>query len=67
VGKYSGMTTNERLFNAGLLDAFDNAAQSGDKAEMVRLFSQVEFDAEGATRIAEAVLADPTRYGRLKL
>jgi hypothetical protein len=34
---------------------------------MIKVLSQVEFDTEGATRIAESVLAHPTRYGRLRL
>lgn len=67
MGKYTAMTTNERLADAGLLDAFDRAVRCGDRAEMIRVLSQVEFDTEGATRIAESVLAHPTRYGRLKL
>ena len=34
---YSGMTVNERLFNAGTLDAFDDAVRLGDREPAIDL------------------------------
>ena len=40
--EYEGMTWNERLAAAGLLDAWDRAARRMDRAEMVRVLKCVE-------------------------
>ncbi|HVT37842.1 MAG TPA: hypothetical protein VHE78_02240 [Gemmatimonadaceae bacterium] len=61
--RYAGMTTNERLFEAGLLDAFDRAARARDREEMTRLLKATELPSSEAARIVESVLANPTRYG----
>jgi hypothetical protein len=60
---YSGMTVNERLYAGGLLDAFDAAVESGDKAEVVRVLQRVELSLPEAQSIADAIFADPGRYG----
>jgi hypothetical protein len=57
------MTTNERLFIAGLLEQFDHAARLRDKEQMIRILRQVEIPETNAGTIAEGVLADPKRYG----
>lgn len=59
--RYAGMTVNERLFDAGHLDAFDLAARARDRAEMVRLL--VEVCVEDAARSADTILRTPDRYG----
>jgi len=61
--KYSGMTTNERLFSAGLLERFDDAARWRDRGKMIAFLVQVEFSESDATSIVDAVLAKPTIYG----
>ena len=61
--KYGGMTTNERLFVAGLLDQVDHAARLRDKERMIRILRQVEISETNAGTIVEAVLAEPKRYG----
>jgi hypothetical protein len=61
--KYGGMTTNERLFAAGLLDQFDRAARSRNRQEMVLLLTQVEFAVSEAEKITDTILADPKMYG----
>jgi len=38
---YSGMTVNERLFSAGILKAWDAAAESRNRKRMVELLSWV--------------------------
>lgn len=57
----SGMTVNERLFTAGLLDAFDAAARRRDRARMIELLSAV--DVEDTARSVDTILANPERYG----
>ncbi len=58
---FSGMTVNERLFTADLTDAFDAAVRRRDRARMVELLRAVAV--EDAESSADAVLADPKRYG----
>jgi hypothetical protein len=61
--EYAGMTTNERLFTAGLLDAFDTAARRQDREEMLRLLEAVELETADAARAVELILTDPRKYG----
>lgn len=60
-GRYAGMTVNERLFDAGLMDAFDAAARARDRAEMNRLLTEV--DVEDAAWSVDTILERPERYG----
>lgn len=61
--EYAGMTLNEGLFAAGLLDAFDRAAKRRDRHEMIRLLQAVEVEPDEAERSVELILADPRKYG----
>jgi hypothetical protein len=61
---YAGMTTNERLVVAGLLEKFDNAVRRGDRAKMIELLEAV--DVLEAPAISDVVLNHPTRYGRMR-
>jgi len=58
----AGITTNERLFVAGLPGAFDAAARQRDHREMLRLLQAVELDVTDATRTVELILADLCKY-----
>ncbi len=60
---YAGMTVNERLYAAGLVDEFDAAVERGDKDEVVRLLQAVHLSARGAQETADALFANPARYG----
>ena len=60
--KFDGMTTNERLFAAGLLDDFERAAKSKDPKRMVEILSRVGL-ASQAEWITEVTLSDPHKYG----
>ncbi len=42
--RYAGMTLNERLSDAGLLDAFDAARASGDRKTLIALCREVDAD-----------------------
>jgi len=59
---YAGMTVNERLFAAGKLDRFDLAIRLGWRWWAIRILRSV--DLETPERTVDAILADPTRYGR---
>jgi hypothetical protein len=60
--KYAGMTANERLFEARLIDEFDAAALGRDRARMVEILRKVEMG-EGAENTADVILASPAKYG----
>ncbi|HTU09779.1 MAG TPA: hypothetical protein VMG08_02680 [Allosphingosinicella sp.] len=57
----AGMTVNERLFNMGLLDEWDDAARSRDRARMIEIMRQIAV--HPSERTADMVLADPAMYG----
>ena len=59
--RYAGMTVNERLFVAGLAEAFDAAARATDRSEMIRLLSTVE--AKDAADSTDTILETPDCYG----
>jgi hypothetical protein len=58
---FSGMTVNERLFTADLMDAFDAAVRRRDRARMVEMLRAVAVEDAEAT--ADTLLADPKQYG----
>lgn len=58
---YGGMTGNERLVTAGLLDDWDSAIESGDREAAIDLLNRVDIVNASAT--VDAVLANPSRYG----
>jgi len=60
---FSSMTTNERLYAAGLLERFDVATKSRNVDEMVQLLKQVGIPVADASSIASQILAEPGRYG----
>lgn len=61
--EYEGMTWNERLAAAGLLDAWDRAARRMDRAEMVRVLKCVETKPGDAEETVEIVRANPHNFG----
>ena len=62
---YAGMTLNERLFTAGLLDRFDQAVRDGDRSVMAELLAQVDLAGEDAQWTIRTILARPGRHGRI--
>jgi hypothetical protein len=60
---FAGMTLNERLYAAGLLDAFDAAVERGDKDEVIRLLQEVRLSRQDAQWSADTLFANPGRYG----
>ncbi|MBK8375110.1 hypothetical protein [Sphingorhabdus sp.] len=46
---YSGMTVNERLFDAGLLEEYDRIRASGDLTKLNELLSKVGLKSENGS------------------
>lgn len=60
--RFIGMSVNERLYSAGLHDAWDAAIQAGDRQVGIDLLGEVDL-ANQAASIVDEVLADPAKYG----
>ncbi len=60
---YSGMTVNERLFEAELMTNFQAAARAGDREAMILVLTKVALSREEAGATADAILANPKYYG----
>ena len=60
---YSGMTVNERLFKAKLLDICDNAIQIKDKKKAVDILLTVELEEKQAIETVDAIFKNPSKYG----
>ena len=60
---YAGMTVNERLFEAGLMDAFDAAVRARDRERIISVLMQVALSEEDAAFTTDTILGNPKRYG----
>jgi hypothetical protein len=60
---YSGMTVNERLSVAGLVEAWDKAVLNGDRAKMIEVLMATELTLKQATETTDVTLANPEKYG----
>ena len=63
MSRFKGMTTNERLCEAGLLEAFDAAIRRRDRVAAEAILEQVELPHPEAEAIVRAVLKNPKFYG----
>ena len=63
MGKYSAMSVNERLGDAGLFSEWDQAVMQRDRDRMITILESVEVTADQAAWTADTVLANPERYG----
>ena len=61
--KYDGMTVNERLFEAKLLDEYDSAVKKRDKKTLVKILKQVALSEEQANATIDAIFSNPKKYG----
>ncbi len=61
--KYDGMTVNERLYAADLLDAYEAAAMNRDRTTMIAILVRAEMTPEQSVQTTDAILADPKKYG----
>jgi hypothetical protein len=60
---YAGMTVNERLYAADLIEAWDAAVMRRDRAKMLEILMVTELTAEQAASTLDTTLADPGKYG----
>jgi hypothetical protein len=58
---YAGMTVNERLFDASLIDSFEVAARARDRTKIISLLQKVFVENPEFT--ADTILENPTKYG----
>lgn len=63
MARYAGMTTVERLGEAGLLEEFLIAASKSNSERMIYLLSTVEMDIFDARITVEKILRNPDKYG----
>lgn len=59
---YAGMTVNERLYAAGLLAEWNEAARNRDRTGMIEILGSVDLK-EQAASIVDSILANPAFYG----
>ena len=58
-----GMTVNERLVVAGIMDQFERAARDRDREAMMALLTQAGLSASICAQTVDFILAHPARYG----
>ena len=61
--KYSGMTVNERLVLAGLMEEFDAAVHARDVDRAMKVLERVEMTPEQAEETVHTILENPKLYG----
>jgi hypothetical protein len=61
--KVDGMTVNERLFELGLMDAFDAAIGNRDHDAAVNILKSAKLTSGQALETVNAIFANPKRYG----
>jgi hypothetical protein len=59
--QFAGMTVNERLCVAGLIETWDAAVRARDRNAMIATLRAVDIAAP--ENIVDTVLANPARYG----
>jgi hypothetical protein len=60
-GRFAGMTVNERLFEAKMLDQWDAAARRRDREMMISILTNVEVPEPELT--VDAILSNPKKFG----
>ncbi|MBL8901637.1 MAG: hypothetical protein JNM84_28675 [Planctomycetes bacterium] len=61
--RWAGMTINERLFDAGLLEAWDRAIRGRDRERAEEILGTVDIGVDDAKRVVDTALAKPRFYG----
>ncbi|MCU1439050.1 MAG: hypothetical protein JWP85_47 [Rhodoglobus sp.] len=60
---YSGMTVNERLFVARLLDEWDSAIIARDRQRAIEILGEVDMNETSAAQTVDTTLSNPSKYG----
>jgi hypothetical protein len=63
MAEYGGMSVNERLVMSGMHINFDETAKLRDRTRMIQILMALEMSEKGAAAVADAILADPAKYG----
>jgi len=61
MSRFTGMTGNERLYEAGVMDAWDVALRARDRDTMIKLLEIAEWG-EAAAETVDLILRNPERY-----
>src|SRR4026207_496787 len=62
IGEQTGITWNQRVADAGLLEEWDRAAKRGDRWEMLRILMCFDMSLGDAEKTVDAVLAKIQEY-----
>lgn len=62
MSRFAGMTGNERLFEAGVMDAWDIALRARDQDRMIAILKIAEWGDAEAVETVDLILANPTKY-----
>lgn len=63
MGRYGGLTLNERLHVSGLLDRFDKAIHAQNHEEAVKLLLKTGLRKVEAEETVTEIIKDPKAYG----
>lgn len=53
--KYAGMTVNERLYEGGLIEKFDNAVKEKNIKKVIEILKKVELNESSINSILESL------------
>ena len=53
---YAGMTVNERLYEARLIDAFDEAVRTRQRVKIIELLISIDIEPAEATQTTDKLL-----------
>lgn len=63
MSEFAGMTINERLWQAGLIEQFDAAILARQESTAIALLLRVELLDEQAKETVATIFSNPTKYG----
>ena len=66
VPDFGGMTVNERLSTADLLEPWDAAVNARDRERAIEILLQVSMSEADAAATVDAVLSNPSKYGFIR-
>lgn len=64
MSKFSGMTVNERLYHAGLLEEFDAAIAASNGAFAEEILQRTELTAQQSAEIVAAIFESQEQDGK---
>jgi hypothetical protein len=61
--KFSGMTLNEMLFEAGLIKEFDKAVKEKNETALIQVLQKINIPTQNAKKIINTIFNDLKKYG----